>query len=135
MPDQQEPTLPLAINDSTPTPANVESPVNTLNHVTRPAPAVDDSPPASSELPALPSTSQSGAVADLCDTTAEMEKAQVSNRFKAILPVPVQKRPQSTRTVKSPTHILTNKEHSDFLEEKPSKKKENQGKTKDQSKL
>jgi len=104
--------------------------VNTLNHVTRPAPAADDRPPA------LPSTSQSGAVADLCDTTAEMETAQVSNRFEAILPVPVRKRPQSTRTVlKSPTHILTGKEHSDLLKEKQSKKKQNQGKTKDQSKL
>ena len=153
----QEPTLPSAAAGSPS--ASEESPVCSSNRVTLPPPAVAPSPPAPDQSPVIssaPSTSKSGAVTDLCETAAEVETTQVSNLFEAILPVPVRKRPRSTRAVlKSPTHVLTSKEHSNFLKEKLStkktvsqylvkdsgdkdkrvKKRRNQGKTKDQLKL
>lgn len=74
----------------------------------------------------MSTTSKSGTVSGLIDMTGEIDGslAQVCNRFEEILPVPVQKRTHSTRVIsKSSTHVLTSKEHSDFLEVKQSRKK------------
>ena len=101
------PISPVAVADDSLSDVEPDSPVGLIND-------------------SIPSTSKSQTETDLVDMAGEIEGsvAQVSNQFEAILPIPVRKRPHGKRTrLKSPTLLLTSKEHSDFLEAKQSKKK------------